>query len=600
MRQSSKFLRNAALGAAAAFALAISAPALAADTAAHSAAPSAADAQFEAIYTREWAWRILQDPAGEDHTTLYGPHLPDVGPAAQAKRVETWTEVKRQLDAIPRASLSPRRQVDYDVYRFQINARLAQQQFREYEKPLSSDGAFWNDFSFVAHSQFRREVDYRNWIGQMREIPRYFAQQTANMRAGLKRGFTPPRITLEGRDASIAAVANAATPEDNIFYLPFVTMPPDMPAETQAALRAEARAAIRDAVVPTYRSFLGFFRNEYVPAARTTLAASDMPGGRAYYQSLITEFATVDMTPDQIHEFGLAEGVKIKAEMVAAMRQTGFTGDLPAFLNELRTNKRFYASTEAELLREAAWISKEIDAKIGNFIGHLPRRRFGIRPMPAEIAPKAAAARGGPDGFLVNTYALDTRPLFALRSLALHEGSPGHSMQIPLGMENTASPDFRRQTSIAAYEEGWGLYSERLGVEMGVYPTPYDVFGMLTMQAWRAARLVVDSGIHAKGWTRKQAQDYLRVNTTLGDHDIETEVDRYIARPGQALSYYMGMDTIRRVRAKAQAALGPKFNLRAFHDTVLALGSVPMPVLEAQIDAFIAGGGIGPYPDAEK
>ncbi|WP_439545164.1 DUF885 domain-containing protein [Sandarakinorhabdus sp.] len=585
-------MRSFALGAAAALALATAMPAVAVDT--------AADAQFEAIYTKEWAWRILQDPAGEDHTTLYGPTLPDVSPAAQEKRVQTWTAVKRQLAAIPRASLSPRRQVDYDVYRFQIDARLAQQNFREYEKPLSSDGAFWNDFSFVAHSAFRREVDYRNWIGQMRDIPRYFAQQTANMRAGLKRGFTPPRITLEGREASIAAVANAATPEDNIFYLPFVTMPPDMPAATQAALRAEARAAITDAVVPTYRSFLNFYRDEYVPATRTTLAASDMPGGKPYYQSLITEFATVDMTPDQIHDFGLAEGLKIRAEMMAAMQQTGFKGELPAFLNELRTNKRFYATTEAQLLREAAWISKEIDSKIGNYIGHLPRRRFGIREMPAEIAPKAAAARGGPDGFLVNVYALETRPLFALRSLALHEGAPGHSMQIPLAMENTESPEFRRQTSIAAYEEGWGLYSERLGVEMGIYPTPYDIFGMLSMQAWRAARLVVDSGIHAKGWSRKQAQDYLRVNTTLADHEIETEVDRYIARPGQALSYYLGMDAIQKARTKAQTALGPKFNLRAFHDAVLALGSVPMPVLAAQIDQFIAGGGVGPYPDEEK
>lgn len=591
MAQSSKFIRSLALSAVAALALATAVPL---------AAQTAADAQFEAIYTKEWAWRILQDPAGEDHTTLYGPTLPDVSPAAQAKRVQTWTEVKRQLDAIPRASLSPARQVDYDVYRFQIDARLAQQQYREYEKPLSSDGAFWNDFSFVARSAFRREADYRNWIGQMREIPRYFAQQTANMRAGLKRGFTPPRITLQGREASIAAVANVTTAEDNLFYLPFVTMPPDMPAATQAALRAEAKAAITEAVVPTYRSFLGFYRDEYVPGTRTTIAASDLPDGKAYYRSLITEFATVGMTPEQIHDFGLAEGEKIKAEMLAAMRQTGFKGDLPAFLVALRTDKRFYATTPEQIMREAAWISKEIDSKIGNYIGHLPRRRFGIREMPAEIAPTAAAARGGPDGFLVNVYALETRPLFALRSLALHEGAPGHSMQIPLGMENTAAPDFRRQTSIAAYEEGWGLYSERLGVEMGVYPTPYDVFGMLSMQAWRAARLVVDTGMHAKGWSRKQAQDYMRANTPLGDHEIETEVDRYIARPGQALAYYLGMDTIQRVRAKAQAALGAKFNLRAFHDAVLALGSVPMPVLEAAIDKFIAGGGIGPYPDEEK
>ena len=286
----------------------------------------------------------------------------------------------------------------------------------------------------------------------------------------------------------------------------------------------------------------------------------------------------------------------IRAEMEKAKAQARFTGDLPAFLHFLRTDPRFYAKTPDELLKEAAWEAKMFDGMAGTWFGRLPRRRFAIVPVPPEIAPFYTAGRGGPGQYLVNTYDLPSRPLFQLPALTLHESAPGHAMQIPLAQENTALLPFRRQSYISAYGEGWAVYCERLGDEMGFYRTPYERFGMLSYQAWRAARLVVDTGIHAQGWSRDQAQAYLRDNTALSDQEIGTEVDRYIGWPGQALSYYLGELTIRRARAKAEAALGPRFDVRAFHDTVLSLGSVPLPVVEARIDRFIAEGGKSPYP----
>lgn len=571
----------------------------AASTAAATPPTPSSDARFRAISDTEWQWRQQQDAGGEDDAGIRADHLPDVSAPAQAARLLRWTEVSAQLDAIDPGRLSPKAQVDYAVYRYQIATQIDQQRFREYEKPLNADSSFWNDFGYVAHGTFKIEADYRNWIGQMRDMPRYFAQQEANMRAGLARGFTPPRVTLAGRDATIASVAEATTPEDSQFYLPFKTMPDAIPAATQTALRAEAVAAIRTAVIPAYRHLLTFMRDDYVPHARATLGAEQLPDGKAYYQSLIRGFATVDLTPAQIHAIGLAEIASIRTQMQNVMRQAGFSGDLPAFLAFLRADPRFYAKTPDELLHDAAWIAKEFDGKAPLWFGHLPRQRFAIVPVPPDLAPVYTSGRGGPGVYLVNTYDLPSRPLYALPALTLHESAPGHAFQMPLAAENKDQPDFRRQTYISAYGEGWAVYCEKLGDEMGIYTTPYERFGMLSYQAWRAARLVVDTGIHSLGWTRAQAQQYLKDNTALSAHEIETEVDRYIAWPGQALSYYLGEMVILKGRARAEKALGPKFNIRAFHDTVLALGSVPLPVLDARIDRFVAEGGKGPYPAEE-
>lgn len=566
-----------------------------------SAAPTqgSADATLRALYTDEYAWRQQQLAADEDSRREARAHLPDVGPAAQAARLRRWEDTAARLRRIRLADLSPAEQVNYAVYRQQIEALLNEQRFRDYEKPLTADTSFWGDVAAAARDPLATEQDYRAYLSMLRELPRYFDQQIANMRAGLKRGFTPPKVTLTGRDIGVAQVAEATSTADNPFYAPFVTMPKQIPAATQAALRREGEAAIRDAVVPAHRRLLAFLRTDYFPGARTTLAAADLPDGKAYYQSKVREYTTLPQTPEQIHAIGLAEIAQIRARMLEVMAQVKFQGDLPAFLTFLRTNPRFYAKTPQQLLDRAAWIAKTFDGKAERYFGRLPRSRFAIRPVPADVAPFYTAGRGGPGVYLVNTYDLPARALYALPALTLHESAPGHAFQMPLAAENKDLPRFRRDTYLSVYGEGWALYCETLGEEMGMYETPYDLFGMLSYQAWRASRLVVDTGIHAMGWSRERAQAYLRDNTALSDHEVTTEVDRYISWPGQALSYYTGQLAIRRARARAETALGPKFNIKAFHDAVLALGSVPVAEIDRRVDRLIKDGGRGPYPDEE-
>jgi len=559
--------------------------------------PPSADTRLQTIYADEWKWREEQFPDNEDAQKPIQDHLPKVDPASQAMRLRTWQDVLQKLDAIKRAELAPAEQINFDVYRPQIQALIADQQFHEYEMPANSDTTFWTDIGYTARRTYRSTQDYRNWIGQMKDVPRYFHEQIDEMRAGLKRGFTPPRVTLEGRDASITAVTDA-TPEASLFYTPFKEMPGISDADKKD-LREQAINTIRDTVQPAYRELLTFFRSEYFPGTRTTLAAYDLPDGRAYYQSRIRQFTTLDQDPAAIHAFGESEVARLHAQMLAAMKETGFTGDFPAFLAFLRKDPQFQAKTPEELLMRAAWIAKRFDGKASQYFGQLPRARFAIRPVPDDLAPFYTAGRGGPGVYLLNTYNLPSRPLYNLTALTLHESAPGHAFQMPLALEHKQQPAFRQHTYLSAYGEGWALYCELLGLEMGMYDTPYDRFGMLNYQIWRAARLVVDTGIHSQGWSRERAIAYFRDYTALPHHEIDTEVDRYIAWPAQALSYYLGEDAIIKSRAKAEQALGPKFNVRAFHDTVLELGSVPIPVLQARIDRFIAEGGQGPYPELE-
>ncbi len=567
-------------------------------TVAYATPPPEADARFKALYEKEWAWRQAQrGEAGDaDDESRVRAKLPKVDAATQAARLAYWTDTLKTLDGIDPKALSPQEAENYAVYKAQLRVLANQQRFREWEKPLTGDSAFWSDMTGVARQPFRRAADYPAYLSQLRDLPRYFDEEIAAMRAGLARGFTPPRVTLEGRDRAIASVADAKTPQEVIWWKPFETFPAGVTSAEQARLRTEGAAAIRDGVQPAYRRLLAFWRDEYLPRARTALDAASLPDGRAYYQSLILEFTTTELTPEAIHAFGLSETAKVHAEMLATMKDAGFTGDFPAFLRFLKTDPQFHPKTADELLKDAAFIAKEFDGKASRWFGYLPRARFAIRPVPDDIAPFYTAGRGGPGGYLVNTYDLPSRALYSLPALTLHESAPGHAMQIPIASEQADLPEFRRRSYISAYGEGWALYCERLGDEMGMYHTPYERFGMLSYQAWRTARLVVDTGLHTQGWSRSRAQDYLRENTALSDHEVETEVDRYISWPGQALSYYLGEDAIRRGRAKAQAALGPRFDIRRFHDTVLKVGSVPLPVLEARIDRFIAEGGPEPYP----
>lgn len=556
-----------------------------------------ADARFAAVYEAEWKWREAQFPDDEDTQRPIQDHLPKVDPETQRERLRMWRETLARLDAIRREDLSPAGRVNYDVYRPQIETLIANQQFRDYEMPANSDTTFWTDLGYTARRPFRGIEDYRNWIAQMRDIPRYFHEQMDEMRSGMRRGFTPPRVTMTGRDASITAVTDAA-PEASLFYTPFKSMP-EIPAAQQAELRAAALGVIRDSVQPAYRELLAFMRNEYLPGTRTSLAAYDLPDGKAYYRAKIREFTTLDIDPEAIHTLGESEVARLHAAMLEVMAQTGFKGDFAAFLACLRNDPQFQAKTPQELLMRAAWIAKRFDGKASQFFGLLPRARFTIKPVPDDLAPFYTAGRGGPGLYLVNTYDLPSRPLYNLTALTLHESAPGHAFQIPLALEQTDLPDFRRHTYLSAYGEGWALYCEWLGEEMGMYETPYDRFGMLNYQIWRAARLVVDTGIHAQGWSRERAVEYLREYTALPEHEIQTEVDRYIAWPAQALSYYLGEHAILEARHKAERALGARFNVRAFHDAVLELGSVPLPVLTARIDRFIAEGGKGPYPALE-
>ncbi len=570
------------------------------------AAPAnAEDAKFIALYTADEQWRRAQrggEPQGDENRRMAPAHLQHVDPATQAKALAHTESVLAGLDKIDAKALSPEQHLNFEVYQAQLIVDHNREKYREYERPVNSDTQFWGELAPLDARGFRRLEDYQRFLSRLRDVPTYFDEQIANMRAGEARGFTPPRVTLTGRDQGLKDVANAKNAQATNFYLPFATMPASIPADGQAKLRAEADDVITHIVIPAYAKLLQFFNTEYVPRANPALAATSLPDGQAYYQSLILEYATVTLTPSEIHQIGLDEMKGIHAEMLAAMKSSGFTGDFPAFLTFLRTDPRFYAKTPQQLLDHAAWIAKEFDGVSARFFGYAPRVRFAIVPVPPDIAPFYTAGRGGMTSYLLNTYDLPSRPLYALPALTLHESAPGHSWQQAVAQEvqrDKHLPQFRRQY-ISAYGEGWALYCERLGDEMGMYHTPYERFGMLSYQAWRAARLVVDTGVHAQGWTREQAQQYLRENTALSDHEIETEVDRYISWPAQALSYYLGQLEIQKERKKAEAALGAKFNLRAFHDAVLEAGSLPLPVLEEHMDQWIAGGGVGPFPDMER
>lgn len=562
-------------------------PALAAS--APATTESAADAAFRALYEKEWKWR--QAGGGEASEDGDAPanatRLPDVGAAAQQARLKVWDQTLAELKKIDPKTLSADNQVNYAIYRDQVFNLAEEVRLRAYEMPFNSDSSFWSNLSFMARREMKTAQDFRNYIARLDDVPRYFGQQTENMRAGLKRGFSVPRAVLDGREVSIATVAELKDPTESPLYAPFKKLPASIPAAEQAQLQAQARAAISGKVVPAFQQLRTFFVNEYVPQARTTLAAEAMPEGKAFYRQQIHEYTTLDLSPDEIHRIGLGEVARIQKEMNDIIQQVGFKGSFGEFLTFLRTDPQFYAKAPNELLYRAAWISKRIDGVIGKYMT-LPRARFTIVPVPPDIAPFWTAGRGGMGTYWLNTYNLPARPLYNLPALTLHESDPGHALQGALAAEQGEQPEFRRNAYISAYGEGWGLYSEKLGVEMGIYETPYEDFGRLTYEMWRAARLVIDTGVHSKGWTREQAIAYLRDHTALSEHEVTTEVDRYISWPGQALSYKLGEIAIVRLRAQAEKELGDKFDVKGFHDAVLKQGSVPLPVLEQQIQAYIA------------
>jgi uncharacterized protein (DUF885 family) len=552
--------------------------------------------RLRALYTREWAWRRREfaDADTVDADALPADHLPRVDPAAQAARERHWADTLHALDRLDAGALDAEDRINLAVYRHQVESLHDDQRFRGWQMPLTSDSAFWSNLGYTARRPLHDGADAERYLGLLADIPRWFAEHTANMREGLARGFSLPRTSLGGHEASIAAIVRADD-ESNLLFTPLRRLPSNIAPAAQARLREAALRTIRNAVIPAHARLLDFMRGEYIPHARTSIAANALPDGADYYRAQIRRFTTLDLSPEAIHALGRDEVAKLRAEMERAIRDTGFTGDFAAFQQHLRHNPRFYAKSADELLKQAAWIANRVNGEIGRWIGRLPRQRFEIMPVPDELAPSSTFGRGGAGYYLVNTWNLPARPLYALTALTLHEAAPGHALQIPLAAEREDLPAFRRSAQNSAYTEGWALYSERLGVEMGLYETPWDHFGYLGFQMWRACRLVVDTGLHHGGWSREQACAYLREYTTLAEHEIGTEVDRYIAWPGQALSYYLGQRAFIDARARAERALGERFDIRAFHDAVLAPGPVPLPVLATVVEQFIATDGRSPW-----
>ena len=544
-----------------------------------------ADQRLKAVYTAEWQWRLAQTGQVEDGLdTRPGPRLPCVTPACQAERQRQWQGVLDQIAAIPDAELSPAERLNKAVLAESLRAEVVGIKWRSYEMPINSDVNVWN--YLPAQVPFRSVQEYRNYISRMRDIPRWFDENMANMRSGMKRGFTPPAVTMKGRDATLA---NQIKPgKDSPFYAPFTLMPASIPAFEQDQLRAEAREVIDSIVNPAQTRMLAFLRTEYLPGARASTGARDLPDGVAWYRDQVKEFTTTDLTPDAIHQIGLKEVARIDADLRAAMVQSGFKCEYKDFLVFLRTDPQFYARTPDELLGFSSYVIKRMDGKLKDIFTTLPRHRFTLRPVADAIAPTYTSGRGGLDACYMNTYDLKSRPLFMLTALTLHECVPGHSHQGAMALEAPAAPPFRRQTYFSGYGEGWGLYTEYLGRELGMYRNPYEEFGRASFENWRASRLVVDTGLHLMGWSRDQAIAYLEEHTALARHDIEIEVDRYISWPGQALAYKLGEMSIRKLRAEAETTLGAGFDLRRFHDTLLGLGSVPLPVMEAEMRDWMA------------
>lgn len=553
---------------------------------AQTAPVQSADARLKALYDAEYEWRRRDQGRLEGFgPASLGDRLPRVDPKSQASRLAYWDGVLAELDRIPHDQLSHEERINAAVFRTAVEVMANEVRWKTHEIPFNTDSFFWTGLSPMPGSGFADAAQYRRYISRLNDIPRYFAENIANMESGLKRGFSNPQVVLAGRDKT--AEPYQARDETNPLYGPFKAMPASIPADEQARLKAEGLAAIRNVAAPAYDDLLAFLRTEYFPRARPGIAASELPDGRAFYRSRVRDFTTTDLTPKQIHEIGLKEVARIRADMEATMKETGFKGTMPEFFHFLRTDPQFYAKTPHELLAEASYVVMKSIGKMNETVGTLPRYRHGIVPVPDAIAPIYTSGRGGLQNCQFNTYKLDSRPLYTLPALALHECTPGHSFQAALALEAPERPDFRKQLYFSGYGEGWGLYTEWLGQQMGIYETPYQEFGRQTYEMWRAVRLVIDTGMHEYGWSREKALEYFKDNVALSELEITNEVDRYISWPGQALAYKLGEISIRNLRREAEAKLGPKFDQRQFHDVILGLGAVPLTVLESEVRRWI-------------
>ena len=550
-------------------------------------------AAFKSLYEKEWAFRLKEYPrlAREMGAEETAHRLTRVAREDQDRRYAFYTGLETELEAVSCERLERVECINYRIFRNQVRQFIEDHEHRAYLIPFNSDWGFYMSLARLPQETDFTDFDsYAGYLATLEELPLVMDQYIGLMREGLAVGMTQPRAVLDGRDAPIKAQV-VGSAEESPFFRPFIDLPETDDTKAREALLDKARRVVMEGVVPAYERLLAFFHEEYLPGARTTLGASALPGGKAFYQSQIRRYATVDLSPAEIHDIGLSEVRRIRAEMQEIIEQLGFDGSFADFIEFLRTDPQFYATTAKQLLAEASYVTKKVDGRLPQFFGRLPRQPYGVAPVPEDIAPfytagryvgaSLDALRGG--YYWVNTYDLKSRPLYALPALSLHEAAPGHHLQAALAAEQDEQPDFRRYDYISAYGEGWALYAEKLGVEMEIYETPYEDFGRLTYEMWRACRLVIDTGVHAMGWNREQAQQYLAGNTALSIHEVTTEVDRYISWPAQALSYKLGEYTIWQLRRSAESRLGPDFDLRAFHDFILALGSVPLDILQDEV-----------------
>ncbi|MEX1222781.1 MAG: DUF885 domain-containing protein [Idiomarina sp.] len=520
--------------------------------------------------------------------------LTDMSPAAVAMRAERQRVWLQQLNQVETAALSEQNQINHAMLSYRLKNNVDSDRYLEYLQPLNAEGGFHSYLAFTArNANLRTAEDYSFYLDKLAAIPTYMRQQTDWLRTGLEQGYSQPKAAMAGFEESILAFI-VQDPKQSVFYQPLSTQPEHIDDDTWLALQNRAVTIIDDEILPAYQDFFDYMVREYLPGSRTTIGASELPNGDAYYQNRIKHFTTTDYSAEEIHDIGVAEVKRIRNDMAEVIEKTGFVGSFDAFLEFLREDERFYAETPEELLKEAAFIAKKMDGELPKFFKKMPRQPYGIAPVPAEIAPKyttgryAGSSRDDRAGFYwVNTYALDRRPLYQLEALTLHEAVPGHHLQIALARELEGLPEYRRSTYISAFGEGWGLYAEHLGTEAGFYQDPYSDFGRLSYEMWRAARLVVDTGMHAMGWSREQAIEFMASNTALSMHNVTTEIDRYITWPGQALSYKLGEIVIKRLRSEAEQALGADFDIREFHDVVLRNGSIPLDVLEQQVRDWI-------------
>lgn len=549
----------------------------------------------------------------------------DESPAAYAQRIRDVTDRAKRLEAIDAAALSEPERVDADLLRYELERYIQGAAFHGEQMPLDSRNGPQVTLPQLGISlPLHATKEYEGYVTILEKIPLYLDQTIEQMRLGMKAGRVPPRVTMLGTVEQARALSSAdvlRTPSSSPFFDPLRGL------DAASPLSARAGRAIASGIAPAFARLADFLEQEYIPACRESVGASDGVDGLAAYTFALEGHTTTRMTPDEVHRLGLAEVARIRAEMFEVIQRTDFARKLElqgdelfgAFTAELRTNPRFYSTDPDQLVRDYRDLCKLVDAELPALFGVLPRNAYGVKEMPALAAPSSPSAyyypgsiKGGlPGYFIVNTYKPDQRPRYEMRALALHEAVPGHHLQVALSQELEHVHPFRTFVGYTAFVEGWALYAERLGLEMtqeaastttrsespgvrrgrGIYADPYDDFGRLSFEMWRACRLVVDTGLHAKGWTRRQAIDFMLANTALSQLNIEREVDRYIGWPGQACGYKIGEIKIRELRARAEKALGESFDRRAFHDAVLGVGAIPLPVLEARINRWIAAGG---------